>query len=534
MHRETNDERRIVMISVPQERGTTAMPRRSRDRRTGVAATGDAKRPGRLLSLPGLRRAFAGLLVSIAPTLAPSPVAAATARGELGLQPVAGFDGHLFSSYLYATTFFPDTGFNVWREFTLRQYGDSHGQVGLIVDHRDDLYLTPTIKVVVEANDFMGESELEKELMSAAIHRFFPKIDWDFEKLRALDEERVLTLKYRVEVDGRPYRKVTLPVRLHPIHDCPFELRKIDVETLQGVAADAENGDGAADRATNIDQNWMFAAYVNERHPAIVDEIVPALTHQGFVRNLTGYQLGDPEEVHRQVLSAWKLLRDRGVRYSSLATLGGGGHVGWQHVRTLEQSLAAGQANCVDGSVLLASILAAIGLDPFLVITPTHCYLGFHLGPTRPDGGRDFSLLETTLLGAEVDPATVAAAPLADFRRIARGAGSSDTSPHGEDAAIASYVAALLAGMSNWNRDQPHLQPAPAEPADAAAAEGDSAASDADEEEGEGGDAGDESTAEGDEVPAEVVPPPPPSPDWGYAIVHLATLRAKGLGSIQR
>ncbi|MBL8843233.1 MAG: hypothetical protein JNL90_17055 [Planctomycetes bacterium] len=436
----------------------------------------------------------------------PAPLDAAD-RLELELTPVAGFDGHLFSSYLYATTFFPDLGFEQWRALTLRQYGDPRGQVGLLVDHRDDLFLTPDVKVIVEANDFMGESELEHELASAAVHRFFPKIDWDFEKLRALDEERLLSIKFRVELDGKPYRKLVLPVRLHPIHDCPFALTGLDSETLQGLppptegasdAADDGAGDGgggaanAVDRGLELDQSWMFAAYVNERHPLLVDELVPALTRQGFVRDLTGYQAGRSDEVHRQVLSIWKLLRDRGIRYSSVGTLRGSGHVAWQHVRTIEQSLAAAQANCVDGSVLMASLLIAIGLDPFLVITPSHCYLGFFLGAAQPDGTREFSLLETTLLGAEVAPANVPPAALADFRRIARGAGSDDASAHEEDPLIASYVAALLAGMQHWSEDQPHLQPTAAEPSE----------------------------------------PLPPEP--GYAWVKIAELRARGLGSIRR
>lgn len=412
---------------------------------------------------------------------------------ELELTPVAGFDGHLFSSYLYATTFFPDLGFEMWRELTLLQYGDPRGQVGLLVDHRDDLYLTPDLKVIVEANEFMGESELAHELAIASVHRFFPKIDWDFEKLRALDEERLLTLKFRVELDGKPYRKLALPVRLHPIHDCPFALAGLDSDTLQGLPP-PEEGDtaGEAPRGLELDQSWMFAAYVNERHPLLVDELLPALTRQGFARDLTGYQSGRADEVHRQVLSIWKLLRDRGIRYSSVGTLRGSGHVAWQHVRTIEQSLATAQANCVDGSVLMASLLIAIGLDPFLVITPSHCYLGFFLGPAQEDGTREFSLLETTLLGADVEPANVPPAALADFRRIARGAGSDDASPHAEDPLIASYVAALLAGMQHWSDDQPHLQPTAGEP------------------------------------------PAPLPPEPGYAWVKIAELRAKGLGSIRR
>ena len=53
------------------------------------------------------------------------------------------------------------------------------------------------------------------------------------------------------------------------------------------------------------------------------------------------------------------------------------------------------QANCVDGSVLMASILRKIGLDVFLFVTPNHCYIGFFTDPARTQ----MAGLETTILG---------------------------------------------------------------------------------------------------------------------------------------
>src|SRR6185503_5020189 len=69
-----------------------------------------------------------------------------------------------------------------------------------------------------------------------------------------------------------------------------------------------------------------------------------------------------------------------------------------QHVRMIDESINNAQANCVDGSVLLASLLRKIGIEPMLVMVPGHCYLAFHLD----EEGKEVAALETTLLGSSV------------------------------------------------------------------------------------------------------------------------------------
>ena len=68
----------------------------------------------------------------------------------------------------------------------------------------------------------------------------------------------------------------------------------------------------------------------------------------------------------------------------------------WIDELFLEDSINAKQANCVDGSVLMASILQKIGIEPFLVMVPGHCFLAYLDGT-----GDDASIvgLETTMLG---------------------------------------------------------------------------------------------------------------------------------------
>ena len=110
----------------------------------------------------------------------------------------------------------------------------------------------------------------------------------------------------------------------------------------------------------------------------------------------------------RRVFALWYALERRGLRYSPLTDRGSlHGHVYVQRVRSLRQSLDEREANCVDGSVLIASLLQAAGLDAALVRVPGHMFLRFALDP----GGSSHAYLETTLLndahigaGSEADP----------------------------------------------------------------------------------------------------------------------------------
>ena len=112
-----------------------------------------------------------------------------------------------------------------------------------------------------------------------------------------------------------------------------------------------------------------------------------------------GYQSG-PDNVILQAYALWDLLVARNIQYSSItASAAHSELVGSQHVRMIEQSINNSQANCVDGSVLWASLMQRIGIDSFLVMEAEHCYAGFYLDPEHTIG----FAVETTLVGSEID-----------------------------------------------------------------------------------------------------------------------------------
>jgi hypothetical protein len=163
-------------------------------------------------------------------------------------------------------------------------------------------------------------------------------------------------------------------------------------EDSEEEASSDEEADGESDYT---DMGWMFAAYVNENSP-VVDQILKEAIATKIVNGFGGYQ-GDADTVLRELFAIWKALQDRGIRYSSVTTTAATSRIVYsQHVRFVDESLASEQANCVDGSVVFASILRKLGMRSFLVTVPGHMYMGVYL--TAQGDAR--AALETTLIGA--------------------------------------------------------------------------------------------------------------------------------------
>jgi hypothetical protein len=179
-----------------------------------------------------------------------------------------------------------------------------------------------------------------------------------------------------LKIDGESRGEKTVTATLRTVNDCLF------VVTEPG------------DEETYSDYSWLFAAYVNENHPW-VDQTLKEALDTDLVSSFDGYQSGDPEQVLMQVFAIWNVMQRKGLRYSNVTTTAAeSGSVGSQHVRLFDESVKAAQANCVDGSVLLAAVLRTIGLDPHLVTVPGHMFLAFSLDDETMVG------LETTMMGA--------------------------------------------------------------------------------------------------------------------------------------
>ncbi len=104
----------------------------------------------------------------------------------------------------------------------------------------------------------------------------------------------------------------------------------------------------------------------------------------------------------------WQYFSMRGTTYSSILTTSSnetkssdGSTIYSQYVRFFDQCYNEKQANCVDGSCLLASIYQKIGLDAALVLVPGHCFLAVRPQSSDVKDHEDENVifLETTAMG---------------------------------------------------------------------------------------------------------------------------------------
>jgi hypothetical protein len=203
-----------------------------------------------------------------------------------------------------------------------------------------------------------------------------PELPWNFDALRRTTQMQPQSFVATLLVDGKPAGEATLVCTLHSVNEA--------------VSRIYNNSTGQW-----LDTSVCFAAFVNEDHPWI-NALLQEAAAGGGVHAFTGYQSGAPG-VMQQAQAIWDALAARGLSYVNVATDSSSSPlVSTQYVRFLDQSVRDHGANCVDASVLFASVLRRIGLRPVLLFRPGHCFAGFY---DAAEGGR-LVAFETTFLGS--------------------------------------------------------------------------------------------------------------------------------------
>ncbi len=281
--------------------------------------------------------------------------------------PVVEMDKQIFPSYFLARASIP-----IQEVRTESVIGDNNGILGLhIVNPKKD----SNIKIGVELDPVIGYQEYETTLSTKDTrYRVFPKIVWNWEALKRYKKPSPANATFTLYINGELVEKRTVVVRIRSINEAVFSYRFLDNDNWGNTSE-------------------MFAAYVNEDHEWI-DQLLKEALDTRLVNSFSGYQ-GGPKEVENQIFAIWFILQRRGFKYSSITdTSSTANMVNSQYVRLFEESIKVSQANCVDGSVLLASILKKIGIRVGLVLIPGHCFLVFDM-----NGKGDLWGFETTVIG---------------------------------------------------------------------------------------------------------------------------------------
>lgn len=198
------------------------------------------------------------------------------------------------------------------------------------------------------------------------------------ERAREIRELTRATLNVLVEnlESGRVEEHLTRPIWLLSCNSATFEVQ------------DPQNPDPAK-RVTSFHR--YLGAFVTPNHPRI-QRFLRDAAERHFTKQLTG----DPQDATAHAAAVYAALKDvTDMVYvnSTLAFNPTAGSVG-QRVRLPYECLEEKQANCLDGVLLFASLLEALGQEPAIVLVPQHAVVGWRTGP----GDDDWLYVETTMI----------------------------------------------------------------------------------------------------------------------------------------
>jgi len=322
---------------------------------------------------------------------------------EVSFEPLIEFFGEAFPVKILSTaaieTFPPDDS---PRMINTDDYiGDSFGDFGVTlsiknsseVSSEGDSEVRVPFRIEIEGDRFIKKSSLDVQIPQDKKFEIFPRIVYDYKALEKLTQPASENVSFRLFYGSVPLIEKTAIVRFHSVNEIPFYVKdRRDENNIE-------------------DYTEYFAAYVNEDDP-LIDKILQEALQIGTVEKIglgdfnsfSGYQIKDDDgdsslAVDLQVLAIWSVFLKHNIKYSNITTTSTANNkINTQYVRTLGESFGNAQANCVDGSVLFASVLRKIGIETALIILPGHMLVAY-LRTEDSDADSSWGFLETTMLG---------------------------------------------------------------------------------------------------------------------------------------
>jgi hypothetical protein len=201
---------------------------------------------------------------------------------------------------------------------------------------------------------------------------FFP------ERLDTIHELTRATLHISVDdLDGKLELERTQPIWLLPRTTAPLAVK----DPMTGGWRDLTR---------------YIGAFVTPNAPAI-EGLLRAAVDLAPGAQFVSYQ-GGPVAVTPQIKALFDALQQKKLRYVN-SVLAFSPDEGWsgQRVRLPRLTLESMNANCLDGTVLFASLIEAISLRAAIVLVPGHAFVGWQNDPADAEV---WHYLETTLVAA--------------------------------------------------------------------------------------------------------------------------------------
>ncbi len=194
------------------------------------------------------------------------------------------------------------------------------------------------------------------------------------EEIESLNELTRATLNVKIEnlETNKIETHTTKPLWLLSRNSAPLEVR----DPSTGIITDLSR---------------YLGAFVTPNAPSIMKFLRTAAKHHPDGQ-LYGYQ----KEALPQVKAIFEALKqDSQITYiNSLVTFNPEQGASSQRVRLPRESLEDQSANCIDGTLLFASLLEAASLHPAIVIVPSHAFVGWQ----NQRDVDEWSYLETTMI----------------------------------------------------------------------------------------------------------------------------------------
>ena len=344
-------------------------------------------------------------------------------------EPVTAFpDEHFFPSYVIATA-------QMWKnEINDGVVGEIRGIIGITMENKRN---NAEYLLEISAPDIAYETKYSFTIPSASSIDWFnvyPNINYKYDRLRNFSQPTPASVSFTLYENGKNCGTKNITIIVHNIYDCPLWLIGTDNSSL--------------------DLSYMFSAYVNENDPAI-EELKREALNTGIISQFTGYQSGVESEVWKQVTALWSVLYNRGITYSNRTTPSVGINqdlLFCQQVRFPSDALKTSQANCIDGTVLFASLLRNIGIHSVIVLVPGHAFVGFIPidGINLPTS--DYVFLETTELGAKVSENQIAP----DLIKLYKEFLSDEIYSHNRNS-ILNFIYCYFVGQNTFDQAKPKI-----------------------------------------------------------------------------
>lgn len=141
-----------------------------------------------------------------------------------------------------------------------------------------------------------------------------------------------------------------------------------------------------------VDQSSYIVAWVTP-HAKEIDELVRIAAE--YTPDKTMGAAKTPEERCTQVNAIYNALKNEyQITYINSPISYTNGMESSQRVKLPKNAINLASANCIDGTVLFASALENVGIDPSIIIIPGHAFIGWEDGEGNVEGA-----LETTMVG---------------------------------------------------------------------------------------------------------------------------------------